>query len=68
MTIIKIECGWCGKPLGEKDGKGVEGVSHGICDDCLTKNFPHIADTIRDTIGVPLIEDIYRSKPKGENT
>ena len=32
---MKIVCSWCGKKMGEKDGNGVEGVSHGICEECL---------------------------------
>ncbi len=35
--IIQIVCGWCGKDLGRKLGHGVEGTSHGICDDCVVK-------------------------------
>ena len=34
---MKIVCAWCGKDMGEKDGKGVEGVSHSICKRCLAK-------------------------------
>lgn len=34
---MKITCAWCGKDIGEKDGEGVNGVSHGICEECLTK-------------------------------
>lgn len=37
MTILKIVCAFCGKDLGEKDGEGVEGVSHGCCDECFKK-------------------------------
>lgn len=66
MSKITIRCGWCDKWLGEKDGQGVEGVSHGICDDCLTKNFPHVADLIRTNLEVPSIEDIYTSPGKKE--
>ena len=39
---MKVICAWCGKDMGEKDGKGVEGVSHGICEDCVNKYFPEI--------------------------
>jgi putative DNA primase/helicase len=35
MTTIKVVCCYCGADLGEKDGQGVEGISHGICDDCI---------------------------------
>ena len=34
---MKIICAWCGKDLGEKDGKGVKGISHGVCDKCLSE-------------------------------
>ena len=34
---IKVICAWCGKPTGEKDGKGIEGISHGLCTECLAK-------------------------------
>jgi len=34
---MEIVCAWCGKYLGEKDGGGVEGVSHAICEGCLDK-------------------------------
>ena len=32
---LNIVCAWCGKELGEKDGKGETGTSHGMCDDCF---------------------------------
>ncbi len=46
MTVLTIRCAWCGEILGEKDGQGVEGVSNGICDSCLVRNFPHIAEKV----------------------
>lgn len=46
LTIITIICAWCQKTLGEKDGQGIEGESHGICDDCLNRYFPYIADVV----------------------
>ena len=33
-SVLKIICAWCGKDMGEKNNKGLEGVSHGICDEC----------------------------------
>ena len=36
-TKLKVICAWCGKDMGEKDGQGIEGVSHSICLDCLEK-------------------------------
>jgi len=33
-TTLKIVCMWCGKDMGEKDGEGVEGTSHSICEAC----------------------------------
>jgi len=37
MTVIKVVCAWCGKDMGEKDGQGQEGVSHGMCEECGAK-------------------------------
>ena len=34
---MKIVCAWCGKDMGEKNGKGVEGISHSICQKCLAR-------------------------------
>lgn len=34
MTTLIIRCAWCGRDMGEKDGQGQEGVSHGICKSC----------------------------------
>lgn len=34
---MKIMCAWCNKEIGEKDGGGIEGVSHGICEACSKK-------------------------------
>jgi hypothetical protein len=33
-TILKVVCTWCGCDMGEKEGKGVSGTSHGICKEC----------------------------------
>ena len=49
-TVITVQCAWCGKPMGEKDGKGVSGTSHGMCEECynrLTEDMD-IADNMRD--------------------
>jgi len=37
MSIIKIVCSWCKKDMGEKDGQGETGISHGMCEDCMKK-------------------------------
>ena len=34
---MNVVCAWCGKDMGEKNGKGVEGVSHGLCQECLAE-------------------------------
>ena len=60
MTIISIICAWCGEKIGEKDGHGIKGDSHGICNKCLNRYFPHDADKIRETLGIKHIEEIYR--------
>jgi len=45
-TVLKVECAWCGKDMGEKDGKGQEGTSHGICDECAAKMMERRLDPI----------------------
>ena len=35
MSIIKIICGTCKRDLGEKDGEGQTGISHGMCAECF---------------------------------
>ena len=37
---MKIVCAWCGRFLGEKDGGGVEGISHSVCEQCLIEASP----------------------------
>ena len=39
-----------------------EGITHGICDDCLNHYFPHHADKIRECLEVENIEDIFVDK------
>lgn len=34
---MKIVCAWCGRDMGEKDSRCMEGVSHGICGECVAK-------------------------------
>lgn len=36
-TTLQIVCSWCSKEMSAKDGEGESGISHGMCDDCLTK-------------------------------
>lgn len=44
---MRIKCAWCGSHLGSKPpygGKFDEGFTDGICDDCLAKYFPTVAE------------------------
>jgi len=41
-TTLKIVCGWCGKNMGTKDGKGVSGISHSMCPKCFKKEMAKI--------------------------
>jgi len=34
---IRERCAWCGKALGSKPGGGTEGVTHGICAECMAR-------------------------------
>ncbi len=43
---MKVLCYVCSADLGEKDGLGVEGTSHGLCPECLKRELeklPNIA-------------------------
>lgn len=39
-TILKVVCMYCKADMGEKDGQGVSGVSHGICRGCWEERYP----------------------------
>lgn len=41
-TVLKVICAWCGNPIREVDGEGVEGVSGGICKKCARKELKRI--------------------------
>lgn len=47
---MKIECAWCGKNMGEKDGEGIEGVSHSVCEECYEKMTPDAQKNMRQAI------------------
>ncbi len=40
MTTLTVICGKCKKYMGEKDGDGVTGVSHSMCEECWERTFP----------------------------
>ncbi len=45
-TVLKIRCEWCGKSMGEKDGKGATGTTGSICPVCRVKKLmKHAAAT-----------------------
>jgi len=35
QTVMTVVCMYCKVVIGQKDGLGVSGVSHGICRDCV---------------------------------
>ena len=43
---MKVVCGWCKKDMGEKEPLEDPDATHGICDDCLIKHFPHVGRKI----------------------
>lgn len=45
---MQIVCAWCKRVLGEKQG---EGVTHGICPECLAKLEQEMATLRRHLIG-----------------
>jgi len=46
---MKIRCAWCKPPriMGEKEPFENEGITDGICDDCLAKYFPTVYEMCR---------------------
>ncbi len=42
MTILRIVCSYCKTEMGYKDGEGVSGDSHSICEKCWKELFPDI--------------------------
>jgi hypothetical protein len=34
---VIVVCAWCNSILGEKDGRGLTGITSGICDECFAK-------------------------------
>ena len=65
MSTIEVICMYCHKDMGIKPGKGVNGVSHGICKECepimereleaieeaeALVDVPEILDEVRDRI------------------
>lgn len=40
--MLQVICSWCKKPLGEKPGEGLSGVSHSICEPCAEIHFPDV--------------------------
>ncbi|MBA7647306.1 hypothetical protein ES703_55078 [subsurface metagenome] len=42
MTKMRKICAWCGKDLGEIEGHGQKGTTHGICDECKEKELAKV--------------------------
>ena len=43
---MDVVCAWCGKQIGEAPG---EGISHGICPECVKEYFPEEAEKVLGT-------------------
>jgi len=41
-TKLKIICAWCGKDMGEKDGRGQTGVTSSMCEQCWERYRPGV--------------------------
>ena len=52
---MRIVCVQCNKDMGEQDGEGVGGVSHGLCQECLDKLASEVEDEIM--MGLVTTED-----------
>ncbi len=45
-TILTIECVFCGRLMGKKDGMGCSGATSSICPECVRVYFPDYADEL----------------------
>lgn len=45
-TILTIECVFCGRQMGEKDGMGYTGATSSICPECVRKHYPDFAEEL----------------------
>lgn len=57
---MRVVCAWCSKDMGEKDGEGVRGVSHGLCRECFDKVMPGEENGIM--MGLAVTEDTEERK------
>ena len=46
--MIEIVCAYCGKKMGEKDGEGVSGISHSICEKCFVIQMKEMKNEFRN--------------------
>ncbi len=46
VTKLTIECAFCGRLMGEKDGMGCAGVTSSICPECIRKYYPDCAEEL----------------------
>jgi len=46
-TVMPVECAWCKKKMGVKDGKGVIGETSTICGECVETYFPEQAEEFK---------------------
>lgn len=40
--LMSKVCAWCQADMGEIEGKGETGTTHGICQECQVKYFPEL--------------------------
>ena len=48
---VVVECAWCGKHLGFRQGFGTSGISHGMCPECSRKFMSEYEATTADAAG-----------------
>ena len=61
---MRVVCAWCNKDIGEKDGEGVWGVSHGLCRECFDKVMAEEENGIM--MGLAVTEDTEEIKANAE--
>ena len=57
---MKIVCAWCNKYMGEKDGKGVRGITHSVCEKCIVEAMAKVESSYPTVVLPQLYNSPYK--------
>ena len=58
MTVIRVICQYCHRHIVDKDGQGVAGVIHGICERCWPLPEDTRMHVYRQTVKMERVRDL----------